>query len=272
MKPKLPRPRMGARGLQKVRTGCETCKIRHKKCDESRPACFRCSSTGRQCDFILPAQPHRNSLQEDDLQADLSLTPSTPVLFLRPTRGSDSASRFESIQFEFFTLVCAPEYGVLFETPFWESLVLQSAVSEPCIHHAALAISALARNHYFPTSHCYDPATRARSAAEYSMIQYNLAIRCLNARLGSSVPDRDLIKLTVLSAIVFINIEFLCQDQVSSSCGSFLTTHLRGATCLLQDLKPGFGGQPDLNRECLEIGVSCIRRQAEQFMIRDGFQ
>ncbi|KAI0855971.1 hypothetical protein F4860DRAFT_428301 [Xylaria cubensis] len=72
------------------------------------------------------------------------------------------------------------------------------------------------------------------------MIQYNLAIRYLNARLNSSVPNRDLTKLTVLSAIVFINLEFLCQDQVSSSRGSLIAMHLPGATCLLRDLKSRF--------------------------------
>ncbi|KAI0551180.1 hypothetical protein F4679DRAFT_183823 [Xylaria curta] len=254
MNSRLPRPRMGARGLAKVRTGCKTCKIRHKKCDESRPACVRCSSTGRQCDFS----------QEHDLRGDPSPIQSISVLLRHPVRHSDLKSRSESIQFEFFTLVCAPEYGVLFETPSWESLVLQSAVREPCIYHAALAISALTRNHYFPTSHWYDLATGAGSAAEYSTIQYNLAIRYLNARLRSCVPDRDLTKLAVLSAIVFINIEFLRQGQVSSACRSLIAMHLRGATCVLRDLKLRFGAQPDLDREYLESGVAYIRRQTEQ--------
>ncbi|KGO52607.1 hypothetical protein PEX1_046290 [Penicillium expansum] len=34
----------------KSRLGCKTCKIRHKKCDETHPACFECTSTGRECD------------------------------------------------------------------------------------------------------------------------------------------------------------------------------------------------------------------------------
>ncbi|KAK3385315.1 hypothetical protein B0H63DRAFT_181546 [Podospora didyma] len=34
----------------KVKTGCQTCKTRKVKCDEGRPACVRCVSTGRACD------------------------------------------------------------------------------------------------------------------------------------------------------------------------------------------------------------------------------
>lgn len=39
---------------KKARTGCLTCKIRHKKCDETKPACNRCTSTGRRCDGYGP--------------------------------------------------------------------------------------------------------------------------------------------------------------------------------------------------------------------------
>ena len=40
----------------KVRTGCLTCKIRRVKCDEGKPACQKCTSTGRKCDgyYIAP--------------------------------------------------------------------------------------------------------------------------------------------------------------------------------------------------------------------------
>ena len=34
----------------KAKSGCLTCKIRRKKCDETRPSCQRCLSTGRKCD------------------------------------------------------------------------------------------------------------------------------------------------------------------------------------------------------------------------------
>ncbi|KAI0896816.1 hypothetical protein F4806DRAFT_463028 [Annulohypoxylon nitens] len=43
----------------KVRTGCITCKIRRVKCDETKPACTRCTSTGRKCDGYEGAAPPR---------------------------------------------------------------------------------------------------------------------------------------------------------------------------------------------------------------------
>ncbi|KAK7574804.1 hypothetical protein V3481_016776 [Fusarium oxysporum f. sp. vasinfectum] len=34
----------------KGKTGCITCRIRRVKCDEDKPSCHRCTSTGRKCD------------------------------------------------------------------------------------------------------------------------------------------------------------------------------------------------------------------------------
>jgi hypothetical protein len=46
----------------KSRFGCRECKIRRVKCDEARPACRRCSKSGRQCSYLteipnLPVSP-----------------------------------------------------------------------------------------------------------------------------------------------------------------------------------------------------------------------
>ncbi|KAI0805911.1 hypothetical protein GGR55DRAFT_690273 [Xylaria sp. FL0064] len=278
MNRKPPRVRIGARGVRKVRSGCQTCKIRHKKCDESRPSCLPCSSTGRQCDFMLPAQSSCESSAPKEEQAPqygLLLTRPMPGLSQHSIGNSHLESRLESVRFEFFRLVCAPEYGVLFQTVSWEILVLQYTITEPCIYHAALAISALTWNHYSPTRTWYDTETGARSVAEYATIQYNQAVCRLNVRLGDSVPDRDLTKLAILSAIIFINIEFLRQEQAPSFRESFASTHLRGASSLLHDLKSRSGPQPDSMRQCLEIGVSHIGRQArqlEEYAIRSNVE
>ncbi|PYH31440.1 Zn(II)2Cys6 transcription factor [Aspergillus neoniger CBS 115656] len=37
-------------GGRRSRTGCRTCRARHKKCDETPGACTNCTSTGRTCD------------------------------------------------------------------------------------------------------------------------------------------------------------------------------------------------------------------------------
>lgn len=49
---------------KKVRTGCLTCKVRRKKCDETRPACDRCTSTGRRCDGYVSTADQTNTLPD----------------------------------------------------------------------------------------------------------------------------------------------------------------------------------------------------------------
>ncbi|PQE23420.1 Fungal specific transcription factor domain-containing protein [Rutstroemia sp. NJR-2017a BBW] len=40
----------------KVKTGCQTCKIRRVKCDEAKPACMRCVRFGHKCDGYMYLQ------------------------------------------------------------------------------------------------------------------------------------------------------------------------------------------------------------------------
>ncbi|KAJ3486719.1 hypothetical protein NLG97_g6559 [Lecanicillium saksenae] len=54
-------PRKRARGLR-VRTGCSTCRARHVKCDERKPACKRCYIGGRLCVYPLASQAVANTL------------------------------------------------------------------------------------------------------------------------------------------------------------------------------------------------------------------
>ncbi|EPE34970.1 Zn2/Cys6 DNA-binding protein [Glarea lozoyensis ATCC 20868] len=45
----------------KVKTGCQTCKIRRVKCDETKPACLRCVKFGHQCDGYINKNPTKPS-------------------------------------------------------------------------------------------------------------------------------------------------------------------------------------------------------------------
>ncbi|CAI6330555.1 unnamed protein product [Periconia digitata] len=53
-----PKPNARRRAYRpKTTCGCKTCKIRKIKCDESKPHCHRCTSTGRKCDGYASAIP-----------------------------------------------------------------------------------------------------------------------------------------------------------------------------------------------------------------------
>ncbi|OBT67997.1 hypothetical protein VE03_01523 [Pseudogymnoascus sp. 23342-1-I1] len=109
----------------KVKTGCITCKIRRVKCDESKPHCRRCLSTGRTCDGYSPPRDHSHSIP---LPSALTTLPGTPS---------------ERHSFHFFHTHTSPQLRGLFASPFWSQHVLQASLREEAIWHAAVALGAL---------------------------------------------------------------------------------------------------------------------------------
>ncbi|KAF2118504.1 hypothetical protein BDV96DRAFT_643750 [Lophiotrema nucula] len=139
-------------------------------------------------------------------------------------------SSLEASLYEFFHVVCAKDFSLYFENNFWEPILLRTAQTEPSIYHAALAISALSRRSYFPIQDWHDSVWRTPSATQYSILQYNLAIQHLNARLDGSAES---VWLAVLASIIFIQIQHLQDDF------SLASVHLRGGLSLLPGLGSG---------------------------------
>ena len=69
------RRKNGRLGSRKSRAGCTTCKIRKVKCDESRPECNKCKSTGRKCGYAdsPPRSKKNTSLVGSHLSLSLGL-------------------------------------------------------------------------------------------------------------------------------------------------------------------------------------------------------
>jgi hypothetical protein len=211
-------------------------RIRHKKCNEARPACFQCSSTGRRCDFA-PSHPPRCVL---DLKSHPNLQvfiANAPLLSeLQPSSlpcHMAKLTSFEGTYFDYFRLVCAAEFSFFFETPSWATFILQVAHTESSIYHAALAIGALSQYRYHPRQSRSDPGNPG-SVLEYSMGQYNLAIQGLNRRLENSVESAE---LAILASILFFNFEFLQGTHNTEGLPMLMGVHLQGAFAILHGLK-----------------------------------
>jgi len=139
----------------KVKTGCQTCKydltrtnyasdlvnqsyrIRHKKCDEARPACSQCSSIGRRCDLIQSNPNYHIRI------SDIALTqmPRMGLELVRPSLPYHmrNLTHAEASHLDYFRLVCARDFALYLVSGPWESLLLRSVHLEPSICHAALA-------------------------------------------------------------------------------------------------------------------------------------
>jgi hypothetical protein len=126
-------------------------RIRHVKCDETKPSCSRCTSTGRLCDFVSPqTEPSspRPSQAAAKIRKALVRVGEKYVLLPKPTcRPSISYSSHEGNQLEFFRVLCTRPFSGYFDSPFWDKTLLQISSTEPSIRSALVAFATLIRLH-----------------------------------------------------------------------------------------------------------------------------
>ncbi|KAI0390671.1 hypothetical protein F5Y17DRAFT_50082 [Xylariaceae sp. FL0594] len=173
-------------GYERVRTGCRSCKARKVKCDEGRPDCRRCLSSGRTCAGYQTRQPWTFSWGE--------------LLRARPSLVGDSSSvtKAEWQSLDFFRCTVAPALAGAVGKDFWTISVMQQVMHQSPARNAVLAISSLYRGFDHSLN---DSALAHESVAP--IVYYNKALkqvattRCLDTETA------------LLLAILFTCIEFL---------------------------------------------------------------
>lgn len=97
-------------------------RIRRVKCDEAKPLCDRCTSTGRTCDgYTLPTvSPHQHTRTEN---LTVALSTNAPC------------SALEKRTFDFFRSRTTPCISGYFNDSVWDRFVLQVSQSEPTIRY-----------------------------------------------------------------------------------------------------------------------------------------
>ncbi|KAI2617840.1 hypothetical protein GGR54DRAFT_631287 [Hypoxylon sp. NC1633] len=170
---------MPRKGSAKVRTGCLTCKVRKVKCDEGKPNCQRCESTGRKCDGYV------------------STTPSVGLSWHRPRHlfsNVDDVGERRALQFFFST--AGPSLSGPMDPYFWTHLVMQFGTFEPAVRHSVVAISSL-----YEQIHSTPGSAQLEADNGLAIYHYNSAIRELK-----SMENEPLV---LLVCILFVCIEFL---------------------------------------------------------------
>ncbi|KAK8879869.1 hypothetical protein PGQ11_001163 [Apiospora arundinis] len=218
-------PLKGAQGARKVKTGCLTCKVRHKKCDERKPACSQCLGTGRKCDFL--------SAGSNTDRSQLYLHP-------RPVPGERSFTNYESSitphsvldtwYFAYFRVVYAKHFSQHLGNHSWEALVLRAVATERCVSEGAIALGALS-SHLVPSNVSGQPVLLFGFPSTYSLKKYNLAIQSLHRQLAAN-SHRNW-EVAVLGSLIFSAIEGLRGNKAGvqmhiGSALAILESHERG--------------------------------------------
>lgn len=204
-------------------------RIRHKKCDEVRPACTPCLAYGHRCDFSELCRQNL-SYPSKKVPRLLAMNKTDMRRYIQPSSLPDymlALTDFEAMLFDYFRHVCIKDMMLVFEnmTLSWEALLFQAINKEPYIYYGALAVSALSRNNYCPARDQAGPSHNC-SLSEYALRQYDRAAQALNARLKAGIQHD--VELAILGALMFMNIESF------QGCENMMQTHLSGAFAVLE--------------------------------------
>ncbi|KAE8448182.1 hypothetical protein EG329_009786 [Mollisiaceae sp. DMI_Dod_QoI] len=198
----------------KTRTGCKTCKIRRVKCDEAKPHCKRCTSTGRKCDGYVQELSLPSPDDKDYGAAIQRIATHMP--------GNSQEKR----GFQYFVTTTAEELSGFFTGSFWEHLVLQASAAEPSLRHAVVAIGSL-HEEFSHNRLSYDVETESKGQA-FAMSQYTKAI----GHLRRSLLDGKQAPLTALMSCIL----FACFDSVRGHFDHAMI-HLHSGLKILGDYK-----------------------------------
>lgn len=174
---------------------------RRVKCDEERPSCRKCSSTGRKCDgYTNPPKPTTPTLAPPVTSTELQL--STTLLSSLSLYPSTNAREQRSVHF--FIHNTAPQLSGFYGEDFWDRLVLQTVHCEPVIYHAIIALGSM-HERFTTNADVITSSSEARSQLEvqyakdsFALSHYGVAIRSLVAQRGEQRPAMDVCLMACL--------------------------------------------------------------------------
>jgi hypothetical protein len=170
-------------------------RIRKVKCDENKPFCKRCVSTGRTCDgykspFVFFTNQPTNSAHTGDIKSDVGLQPiQTSLIEIALLNRYFSTKTIFDVK-----LGCDEE----------AKQVLQASLTDPPIQHAVLSLRAL-REDLETFGDGPESVEQQSPSHHYGLQQYSMALRGLASNLSS--PSSNRLKLALLCCQVFISIE-----------------------------------------------------------------
>ncbi|KAH7351264.1 hypothetical protein BKA65DRAFT_255215 [Rhexocercosporidium sp. MPI-PUGE-AT-0058] len=210
----IPKVRIRAK-KPKTKTGCKTCRIRRVKCDEDKPSCRRCSSTGRNCDGYEISSVCEAS-QTFALETPVQLNDYVHSLTYNPTISLKLTAE-ETRAFAFFRESTVFQIQGAFRSSLWEQLVLQISHQEPAVLHAAIAVGIVHRDQgatqAVRQNAFYHGLDKRQSAG---LRQYVKAIGFLRIRIDEvrETGDERANDVAMMCCLLFVCLELLWGKQM----------------------------------------------------------
>ncbi|WYZ35212.1 hypothetical protein EsH8_I_001488 [Colletotrichum jinshuiense] len=234
-------------GGPKARTGCATCKSRHVKCDERKPACFRCEKVGVLCEGYVERIDRRKRRQNQPPVRRTAPQPIAPrstlpnpdscnsqlVLLSQAPRSISSLPKIfnkDGIYFDYFRHQVSTNLAGYYTSPTWSQLIVGEGLQDDCIHHSILAVGALMRS----TSHDVKSGSPRKRPLlpvsdrpfvtehrEVALRHHVKAVTSLRERIGSmAASSPQTVVVTTLLLVIFelVQGEVRIAEQLLNSC------------------------------------------------------
>ncbi|KAF2019064.1 hypothetical protein BU24DRAFT_405778 [Aaosphaeria arxii CBS 175.79] len=227
----------------KSRRGCLTCKIRRVKCDEAKPSCERCSSTGRTCEYGTEPTQNQRIITHDRFRFiahPLSIN-------LIPGLRLDTAEERASLSF--FEQHASLELCGPFNSKFWQRQLLQAAQIHPVIRYSVVALGAMYRKLASGTASNV-PDDPTDNQIRFALQQSNRAIQELVKPARAASPAD---KITILTSCVLFH-SMACIQGLQMNALS----HLRSGLKLLQEIDEQYPNIQEMARD-QPITIDCLR-------------
>ena len=192
------------------------------KCDELKPSCNRCTSTGRKCDGynVPPAAKTVSSVSNKT-----SATSKTISLFVR-NFGSPLECVEEQENLHFFQAYAAVEVCGYFASSFWLREILQAAQTQPAIRYGITALGAMHRR-YISGDSSSVPEDTSDKQLRFALQQSNYAIQeLLKKPMNRSKADM----IAVMTCCILFNSLACLQGHQQDALN-----HLRSGIKLLNE-------------------------------------
>ncbi|KAI1339867.1 hypothetical protein F5Y15DRAFT_415785 [Xylariaceae sp. FL0016] len=198
--PPIGRPKGGRLGSRKEKTGCITCKRRKIKCDEAKPHCFRCTSTGRECDGYV-GEPELLSSRHG-LHGPGTYSHAPDLLYQSAISGNTDTPE-ERRAVDNFTQFGAITTASWTDMELWSRLIPQRSHTEPAIRYAMISMGWLLLSMQHPAEYA---ARKDGNLKNLALQSYGKAIQ---ATLRCISQGRGDVLLSAMTCVLFFSIEAL---------------------------------------------------------------
>ena len=242
-------------------------RIRHIKCDEEKPACWKCRSTGRKCDGY-PEIPKRraavraNAAFDPAAQAREALVHAHKLLITTQISPAITGTSQELQSFEFFRIQTGLQLSVALGLEPTYRFILQTSHHDDAVKAAVIAVGSMGQRLRVNQLLTADNS-QANAFQEFAQLHYCKAIGRLRVQMASD-SERSL-ELAIISCFLFAILEFLQGNDTES------LMHLRsGLNILHRENK--FREAKDPFREEITRVFSILDMEATNWLGLKSFQ